>query len=76
VAATAHRSHGAGQRGGALAAAPGGSTSGAEAARGELPFTGYPLTPLIMLLLLLVLGGLLIRGFLAVRDRLRAGAHG
>lgn len=37
---------------------------------GTLPFTGYPLTPLILLLLILLLIGLTIRAYIAVRDRL------
>jgi hypothetical protein len=54
----------------------GGGPSGsvAAAAGGELPFTGYPLTPLVWLLLLLLTLGLCVRGYLAIRDRLRARA--
>jgi hypothetical protein len=37
---------------------------------GELPFTGYPLTGLILLLLVLLLAGLAIRTYLAVRGRI------
>jgi hypothetical protein len=37
---------------------------------GNLPFTGYPVTALVLLLLILLLGGLAIRAYLAVRDRL------
>jgi hypothetical protein len=39
---------------------------------GELPFTGYPLTSLILLLLVLLALGLAVRAYLAARDRLRA----
>jgi hypothetical protein len=39
---------------------------------GQLPFTGYPLTPLVLLLLLLLLAGIVVRATVAVRDRLRA----
>ena len=39
---------------------------------GELPFTGYPLTPLLLLLLLLLAAGLAIRAYLAVRGRMRS----
>lgn len=35
----------------------------------ELPFTGYPLTALILLLLALLLLGFAIRAYLAIRDR-------
>lgn len=54
----------------------GGTTSGPTGTigKGELPFTGYPLTPLILLLLLLLLLGLAIRGYLAIRERLRVPA--
>ena len=44
----------------------------------ELPFTGYPLTALILLLIVLLLVGLSIRGYLAIRARLgdeRPPAH-
>ena len=37
---------------------------------GELPFTGYPLSPLLILLLMLLAAGLILRGYVAVRDRL------
>lgn len=37
---------------------------------GSLPFTGYPLSPLVILLLILLASGLAIRGYTAVRDRL------
>lgn len=38
--------------------------------QGELPFTGYPLTALILLLIVLLLVGLALRSYLAVRDRI------
>ncbi len=41
----------------------------ATVAGDDLPFTGYPLTALILLLLALLLVGLAIRGYLAVRER-------
>lgn len=37
---------------------------------GNLPFTGYPLSPLIIMLLILLAVGLTLRGYTAVRDRL------
>ena len=48
---------------------PGGAGEG-----GELPFTGYPVTPLILLLILLLASGVMIRTYLAARDRLN-GKH-
>lgn len=45
-----------------------GSVSGAN--NGTLPFTGYPLSPLVMVLLILLLAGLALRAYVAVRDRL------
>lgn len=39
---------------------------------GELPFTGYPVTPLILLLLLLLATGAALRTYVAVRDRMQA----
>jgi hypothetical protein len=41
-------------------------------AGGELPFTGYPLTPLVWLLLAVLVAGVCLRAHLAVRERLRA----
>src|SRR5687767_8303386 len=49
---------------------PDGGPTADAGVTGELPFTGYPLTPLILLLLALLLAGLAIRTYLAVRDRL------
>src|SRR5712692_9192100 len=46
--------------------------AGPPSAAGQLPFTGYPLTPLLLLLLLPVASGLIIRVDLAARDRMRA----
>jgi hypothetical protein len=45
--------------------------AGGTGSGGELPFTGYPLTPLLLLLLLLVAIGLAIRAGIAVHDRIR-----
>jgi|GraSoiStandDraft_49_1057285.scaffolds.fasta_scaffold247700_1 hypothetical protein len=53
------------------ALAPGNAPGGASAARGELPFTDYPLTPLILLLVVLLTAGLLFRAYVAVRNRIR-----
>ena len=66
---------------------PGGTNTGGEnavpgsgAATGEadgtLPFTGYPLTPLLLLLLVLLATGLTIRAYLAIRDRVRERGPG
>jgi hypothetical protein len=55
---------------------PEGPTADQGVGKGELPFTGYPLTPLILLLLLLLLIGLAIRAYLEMRDRLRARGAG
>lgn len=53
---------------------PGGAGDGASgASSGELPFTGYPMTPLLLLLLALLATGLAIRGYLAARKRIQAG---
>lgn len=53
--------------GGEAGAGPSGDAGGAE-----LPFTGYPLTGLVLLLLVLLAMGLLLRAYLAGRDRLRS----
>jgi hypothetical protein len=44
---------------------------GGTGSGGELPFTGYPLTPLLLLLLLLLAIGLAVRAGIAINDRLR-----
>jgi hypothetical protein len=43
--------------------------SGTGDADGKLPFTGYPLTSLILLLLVLLASGLVIRGGTALREK-------
>jgi len=48
---------------------PGGFSGGTGDGDGSLPFTGYPLTGLILLLLLLLAAGLALRGGVALRDR-------
>lgn len=48
----------------------GGPSADAGAGSGELPFTGYPLSPLLLLLLVLLTVGLAIRAYLEVRQRL------
>jgi hypothetical protein len=48
------------------------TATGSAATAGELPFTGYPLTPLVLFLVILVTGGLTIRAYVAARDRLAA----
>lgn len=55
---------------------PAGPTADQGVAQGELPFTGYPLTPLILLLLLLLLLGLALRAYVEARDRIRARGGG
>ncbi len=47
---------------------------GSGDADGNLPFTGYPLTGLILLLLVLLLAGLAIRSVVAAREKLAARA--
>jgi hypothetical protein len=41
---------------------------------GSLPFTGYPVTPLVLLLLGLLAAGAATRGFVAARDRRTASS--
>ena len=58
---------------------PGSAGSGADLAggtSGALPFTGYPLTPLVLILLLLLIAALTVRAGLAIRDRIGANADG
>jgi hypothetical protein len=64
-------SPGIGPGGGAGAPSAAGTDSGSS--HGTLPFTGYPMTPLLLLVLALLAAGLMLRAALAVRDRLRAG---
>ena len=55
----------------------GGPTAGAGGGTGgELPFTGYPLTPLLLILLLLLAAGLVIRAYVAARERWRLRHQG
>jgi hypothetical protein len=66
---------------GGTAAIPGsgdsaGPTAGDVGTQGTLPFTGYPISALILLLLVLLAAGLTIRAYLAVRDRVRARDSG
>jgi hypothetical protein len=65
---------GAAQAGGSVpvsAAIPGaGSATGEPGKAGELPFTGYPLSPLAAAVLLLLTAGIAIRAYLAMRRRL------
>ena len=48
-----------------------GDGSADSGAKGELPFTGYPLTSLILLILALLVIGLTIRAYVAARQRMR-----
>ncbi len=50
------------------------AAAGGAGARGALPFTGYPLTPVILLLLALLVAGLTVRAYVAIRDRAQARA--
>jgi hypothetical protein len=56
----------------------GDGATGSASKAGELPFTGYPLTPLVLLLLILLGAGISARAYIAARDRLtiRAPRHG
>ena len=47
-----------------------GDGNGSGDSDGSLPFTGYPLTGLILMLLILLVTGLAIRSYIAVRARL------
>jgi len=58
--------------GGAGGQVPGGAAADlGGAGEAQLPFTGYPLTPLLLLALLLLLLGLAILAYQEIRDRLR-----
>lgn len=50
----------------------GGGGSGSGDGDGSLPFTGYPITDLLLLLAVLLAAGLTIRAYLAVRGRLNS----
>ena len=43
-------------------------------AQGGLPFTGYPMTAILLLMLALLVMGLFLRSVLAVRDRRSTGS--
>ena len=49
-----------------------GDDGGTGSTDGNLPFTGYPLTPLLMLVIVLFATALAIRGYIAIRKRLAA----
>jgi hypothetical protein len=59
-----------GPDGGAEAGGP--SATVAESGGGSLPFTGYPITPLVLLVIALVAVGLALRLGSKARDRFRA----
>ncbi len=52
----------------------GGAGNGSGDGDGALPFTGYPLTGLILLLLILLAAGLTLRGGTALRERFSRGS--
>jgi hypothetical protein len=54
----------------------GGPSANGDDGGGNLPFTGYPLSTLVLLLLILLAAGLLLRGSIAIRDRFRARSAG
>lgn len=51
---------------------PAGGPSATSPVSGELPFTGYPLTSLVLVLGILLLAGLSLRAYLALRGRVSA----
>ena len=57
---------------GPAAANPAGTADSLGAATGSLPFTGYPVSPMILFALLLILIGLLVRATSAAGRRARA----
>jgi hypothetical protein len=59
----------------ALGALGGDNQATAGTSEGSLPFTGYPLTALLLLFVILLAAGLAIRAYVALRDRV-AGEHG
>ena len=58
--------------GGNVPTGGGGETNPSAGQGGQLPFTGYPVTPLILLLAALLAAGAMIRAYIAARDRLLA----
>lgn len=52
-----------------------GDNNGSGDADGSLPFTGYPLSALVLLLVALLAAGLGVRAYIAVRDRLSGGRN-
>lgn len=54
--------------------AAGGPSAATGATGGALPFTGYRLTPVILLFLALLVAGLTVRAYVAIRDRAQARA--
>ena len=61
---------------GPAAANPAGTADSLGAASGSLPFTGYPISPMILFALLLILIGLLVRATSAAGRRARTLAAG
>lgn len=69
--------NGGGAGGGSLGSGGGGggTLAGSSGDAGaELPFTGYPLSPVVLICLILLVAGITARAGLAIRERRRAAA--
>jgi hypothetical protein len=62
--------------GGGPSPGPGQGAFGSARNAGELPFTGYPLTPPVLLFLILLAGGIAARAYILARNRLAVGRPG
>ena len=62
--------------GGGSISGPGDGATGSASKAGELPFTGYPLTSPVLLLLLLLAAGIAARAYIAARGRLAVAPPG
>lgn len=54
----------------------GGPTASGSGGGGNLPFTGYPVSSLVLLLIALLAAGAALRGYLALRERLASRSDG